>query len=565
MQFLHFPDRPAELDSGFLETAFGRLCSRIDEAEAADGPQPWLALYHDWNELRAYVSGERARRYYRLTKDMNDGAAEASEKQFREEFLPIAENAGSRLIEALVASRHRGAVAEKYGEHLIDVLEVSRQPLDPVNSELRVKAGALVKEYDKLGAGGEVVVRGETKTLAQAGAMTTSEDAALRKEAFLAHRGWFLANRDELARIFDELVRLRDEMGRNLGHDDYVPLGYASMERTDYGPEEAARFRGGVREHAVPLLAEIHAWHARALGKPALEPWDMGYHPELTLPSGVAEPIGEQLDKAQAVFSRLSPRLAAHFTRMRQEDLIDLPNRKGKAAGAYCTMMEDEGRVAIFCNSVGDQSDVSTLMHEMGHAFQGWESQWIEATPLRCPTADACEIHSMGMEYLSMPYLGEYFGAADLEKFSRNRYRQSVTLLCYCCLVDEFQHRVYAEPGMSPDRRDEVWNELSDAYLPGIDWGGRGDLEAARWYVQLHIFRYPFYYIDYAIAETGALQLALMDADDHERAMETYLELCHIGGTRSVLGIFEGAGMRSPFDPDLMRDLMGHARRQLGL
>ena len=565
MIYRHFPNRPATLEPAFLIEEFQKITDRIEKAEAAESPDAWLAIYHDWNELRAYVSGERSRRYYRLTKDMTDEEAEASERFFREKLKPISENAGSALTEALVKSRHKDAVAENYGRHLLEVLEVSRQPLDPINAELRIQEGQLTKEYDKLCASGEVEVRGEKKTLAQAGALTISEDESLRKEAWLAVRGWYLDHREELSRIYDQLVQIRTTMGRNLEHDNYVPLGYAGMERTDYGPEEAAAFREAVREFASPLYGDILAAQASSLGKDVLEPWDTGYHPDLTLPTDVAQPIGEQLERAERVFDRIEPRLGEHFRRMRTEGLIDLENRKGKASGAFCTTMPDEGRVAILCNSTGSAGDVSTLMHEMGHAFQGWESQWIEATPLRSPTADACEIHSMGMEYLSQPYLDEFFEPEALARFRKDRWSRAVFLLCYVCVVDEFQHRIYENPDMSPDERDALWNEIQDKYMPGVDWTGHEDLQKSRWYAQLHIFRYPFYYIDYAIAETGAMQLALLDAADHEKALETYLALCRMGGTESVLSIFESAGMRSPFDASLIRDLMEHARSQLEL
>jgi M3 family oligoendopeptidase len=295
-----------------------------------------------------------------------------------------------------------------------------------------------------------------------------------------------------------------------------------------------------------------------------LRPWDAAYDPATTLPQGIA-PVDSQLERAQRIFDALSPDLAQHFTLMRNEGLIDLENRRGKQAGAYCTSFPDEGRAAIFCNSTGDADDVRTLLHEMGHAFQKWESQPFEAITLHYPTADAAEIHSMGMEYLSMRHMTEFFDLEDTVKFKRGRWKKAVTLLCYVCVVDEFQHWVYANPNATPDERDTAWNEIWDRYEHGVDYGGLDEYKAARWYAQLHIFQSPFYYIDYAIAETGAMQLALIDAENHDLAMEKYMNLCRIGGTMSVLDIFKSTGLRSPFDPDLMRDLMGHAAREMGI
>jgi M3 family oligoendopeptidase len=494
--------------------------------------------------------------------DMNVPVREEADRYYREEVVPVADAGSSKLVNAILASRHRNALAERYGGYLLKMLGTAVEPLAPVNSELRVKASDLVNQYDKIVASGEVVVDGKRVTLAVARSMQSSENPAIRREAFINHRQWFLDHHDEIAAIFDQLVALRTRMGRNLGHENFIPLGYLGMGRTDYGPEEAARFRDSIRRYAVPLQSKLYERQKQALGVDTLKPWDAAYDPELTLPTGIA-PVETQLDNAARVFEALSPTLAAHFARMRNEGLIDLENRKGKRAGAYCTSFADEGRVAILCNSTGDEGDVGTLMHEMGHAFQGWESQPIEAVDMQWPTSDACEVHSMGMEYLSMRHMNEFFNEQDTVKVRRNRWKDAVDLVCYIAIVDEFQHWVYQNPDATPEERDSAWGRIWDIYKPGIDFTGVEQYKYARWYAQGHIFWTPFYYIDYAIAETGAMQLALIDSRDHEQAMETYLNLCRIGGTMSVLEIFASAGLRSPFDPELMRDLMAHAAHEL--
>jgi M3 family oligoendopeptidase len=409
-----------------------------------------------------------------------------------------------------------------------------------------------------------VTVDGRTMTLSQARGLQSSQIAATRREAFIVYRQWFVDHRDELATIFDELVRLRTRMATNLGHENFVKLGYLGMGRTDYTQAEVATFRENVRLYAVPLLSRIQKRLAQVHGTPTLRPWDSSYDPELSLPSDVA-PVETQLDNAQRVFESLSPELAEHFVRMRRENLIDLENRKGKRAGAYCTSFPDEGRVAILCNSTGEEEDVRTLMHEMGHAFQGWESQPIEAVDLQWPTSDACEVHSMGMEYLSMRHITEFFTEEQAAKFRRQRWKRAIDLLCYVCVVDEFQHWVYENPSATMDERDAKWDAIWGTYITEIDFSGVEPLRSARWYAQGHIFQVPFYYIDYALAETGAMQLALVDSRNHDEALEKYIELCRIGGTRSVLDIFAKVGMRSPFDGDLMRDLMDHAASEIGL
>jgi M3 family oligoendopeptidase len=564
MNYKHYAERPEKLTADYLREEYRRLVDRIEPAERSDSPDEWLDLFADWNALKSYVHGEGSRIGFALSKDMNNPVSEEADRYFREEVTPVSDEGSSKLVNALLGSRHKSAIGERYGSHLITVLKTTVEPLAPVNSDLRVKAGDLCMRYDKIVAAGEIMVNGKVVTLAVARNLQSSEDPRIRREAFEGYRSWFLRHREDIGKIFDELVKLRDQMGRNLGHANFIPLGYLGMGRTDYGPAEAAAFRENVRRYAVPLQKKLYDRQATLLGSSTLKPWDSAYDPSLTLPSGVA-PVDSQLDKAQRIFESLSPQLAGHFQRMRQEGLIDLENRKGKQAGAYCTSFSDEGRVAIFCNSTGDQEDVGTLMHEMGHAFQGWESQAIEAVDLQWPTSDACEIHSMGMEYLSMRHMSEFFSEENSEKFRRNRWKDAVELICYIAIVDEFQHWVYENPNASLEERDVAWDRIWDIYKQGIDFSGVEGYKHARWYAQGHIFSTPFYYIDYAIAETGAMQLALIDAEDHSRSLDIYINLCRIGGTMSVLDIFKNAGLRSPFEAEVMRDLMAHAASELGI
>lgn len=566
MKYAHIPDRPSTLTKEWTAGAYSALTERIPAAESSDGPEAWIELSEDWNALKSYVNSEQSRLNYRFTKDMTNPEAEAAERAHRQEVVPTAEDGEAKLVAALLGSRHSAAVGARFGDQLLRVLRVGEPALAPENSDLRVEISDLAKDYDKTVAGGEVDVLGETMTLSKARSRTISPDPALRRAAYEAHWGWFIEHRDQLAEIFDGQVKRRDEMGRRLGHANFVPLGYAMMGRTDYGPEESAMFRESVRNHASPIYEELMKGQARSLGTPTLKPWDAGYHPELDLPLDAAEPIGEQLDKMGRVLSRLSPKLLKHFERMRAEELIDLENRKGKASGAYCTAFSDEGRAAIFCNSTGGATDVGTLVHEMGHAVQAWESMPIEAVDLRWPTSDAAEIHSMGLEFLSLPYLDEFFTEEQQQTFARGRWKKAITLCCYVCTIDEFQHWVYENPTASWQDREDAFVRIRDTYQPGFDWtGDAAPYAPTRWYGQLHLFRYPFYYIDYAIAETSAMQLGMLDARDHGACLEKYLALCQLGGTKSLLGILESAGLKSPFDPKLMPELMAHAAREVGL
>jgi M3 family oligoendopeptidase len=562
MNYKYYNERPGTLTPEFITEEYGKILAEIPKAEASSTDELWFDLFTRWNALDSFITSEGSRIHHELSKDMNDPVREEREMYFQKEVLPVSEKFGSQMVGALLKSSHLTAIGNRFGSHLLNVIKPLEDTLNPVNSALRVAVNALITKYDKIVASGEVTVGGKQVTLSVARSLQTSHDPVERKESYEAYRKWFLEHRVELGTIYAEMVKLRDEMGRNLGYKNFIPLGYKGMGRTDYGVEEAAQFRANVRKYLVPLQTKLFEMQAERLGTPTLKPWDGGFDPSTSLPAHIA-PIDEQLDKAQRIFDKLSPTLAAHFMRMRSEGLIDLENRKGKRAGAYCTSFPDEGRVAILCNSTGESEDIRTLTHEMGHAFQGWESQPIEATMLQWPTSDACEIHSMGMEFLSMRYIEEYFSPENAEKYRRKRWRDAVEMMCYIVIVDEFQHWVYENPNASLDERDAAWSRIWDIYKPGIDFTGCQEYKYARWYAQGHIFAMPFYYIDYAIAETGAMQLALLDDADHTDAVEKYLELCRIGGTKSVLNIFAAVGMRSPFEENLMRDLTAHAEKIL--
>ncbi|HSH91036.1 MAG TPA: M3 family oligoendopeptidase [Ramlibacter sp.] len=564
--YKYYPDRPSRLTPEFAQSEFARILEALPAAEAAPEPARWLDAIRNWNSLKAFFEGERARIHVALAKNCLDPQLEQAERHFREKIQPVQEEGDSRLLAALGTTRHGAAIAARYGQYFMDRMAASLKAVAPVNSDLRVQVGELATQYDKAIASGAVQVGGETMTLTRAaGIATGSDDANMRREAFTAHRQWYVDHRADLGDIFSRMVELRDRMGRNLGDPDFVALGYSAMSRTDYGPAQAAEFRRGVRDHFVPLLRKLMERQAKELGDPALKPWDAGFHPSLGIPLG-AVPVEGQLDAADRMFSRLSPQLAKHFRAMREAGLIDLENRKGKRGGAFCATYPDEGRVTIVCNATGQASDVRTLTHEMGHAFQASESQAIELIELQWPTADAAEIHSMGMEYLSLRYIEEFFADAEhARRFALKRWRSAVENMCYMVVVDEFQHWVYQNPQASGDERDTQWDTIWETYIPGLDFSGIERLRPARWYAQMHIFRIPFYYIDYAIAESGAMQLAALDAKDHGRALETYLELCRIGGTKSVLGIFESAGLRSPFDAGVLAGLAADAARHCEL
>lgn len=561
-KYHHLPNRPEKLEPKHVEAAGADVISRLKNAEKSADSKAFLQTLRDWNDWSAYLSGEYSRIGYQLAKNTGHEPTIQAEKYFREKIGPVSSKAGFEISSLLLASKLRDQLIPELGEYYFKKADVALLTEDPRNVQLRVEEGAIVKEYEQCVAQAQVTVQGQAMTLTKARSFATSENASLRKDSFIAYRRWFVDHHAELSGFFARLVENRQKQAENLGHSNYLRLGYAGMSRTDYGQPESKQFRKNVETLIVPIVRRLREEQAKELGSPQVKAWDASFTPSLRFPDDAA-PVASQLDQADQLFGRLSPVLQKHFQRMRKDGLIDLENRPGKRAGAFCTSFPDEKSVAIFCNSTGSHSDVGTLMHEMGHAFQAWESQGIEWVEMRWPTLDAAEIHSMGMEYLSLRHMDVFFDADLKKKFKKERWKDALELLCHIAVVDEFQHWVYENPKASVAERDTAWCKIFDRFQPNWDFSDFPEAKWARWYAQSHIFAAPFYYIDYGIAEMGAMQLAMLEEKDAPKALESYLALCRLGGKKSVLDIFKSAGLDSPFQESLVRKLSDYATHSI--
>ena len=564
MQFKYLNTIPEEPDLEWFSQAYDAVAARL-EALGPDAPTAaWLDMVGHWNELKMVVSGERARVNWGESLDVNDEEAAAKAKTFHGKIRPLATERNAQIRRAVLDGPATDAIRERYGALLIDLWECDEIAANPVNIELDVADRDLATRYHTLRGKAEIEFEGKTHTLTALEKMLESrDDENTRQGAFEAIMGWYRENREELDSIYLELVRLRDQAGRNLDFDNFTPLGYKRMHRLDYGPEQAAQFRSQVLQHVTPLVSRLRAEQAKLLKTEGVMPWNRLYLPQYSLPENVA-PVETQLDGALEIYHRLHPKLEAHFQAMIDGGLIDLENRPGKRGGAFCTSIPDRSEVRIFCNSTGSASDVLTLLHESGHAFQGWESQWIAANELRLPSLEACEIHSMGMEYLAYPHLGIFFTPEHEYRFKQGHLVEAMQFLCYACVVDGFQHAVYASPGMNAGQLADSWRDLWDQFMVGENWGDYREELGTYWHHKLHIFARPFYYIDYALALLCALQLWCLSTRDPAEALERYLHLCHLGGTRSFADLVRTAGLADPFAEQTLVDVLTTAREYMG-
>ena len=565
-KFKHYPQRPDALGPEYLQAEFGGILDTLPAADAATDAALWLkplpagtrCVPTSRVSARAWATPTARTAWTRRSRRRTATSAR--------KILPVQEEGDSQFLRALGATPHRAAIAAHYGQYFLDRMAAGQQTVEAVNSDLRVQLGGLAMQYDKAIASGEVTVGGEAMTLTKAlGIAQGSDQADVRREAYVAYRDWFVRNRESLAGLYARMVALRDRMGRNLGHANFVPLGYAGMSRTDYGPAQAAQFRRGVRDHFVPLQRKLIERQARELGTPTLKPWDAGFHPSLSIPLG-AVPVEGQLDAAQRVFTKLSPRLAGHFEHMRANSLIDLENRKGKRGGAFCTSFPDTGEVAIFCNSTGQASDVRTLTPRDGTRVPGLgiagDRPRRTAMAHRGRCGDPFDGHGVPLAQAHRRILRRRGTCPALSQEALDRRRGAGLLHLRGRRVPALGVR---EPfGLGRRARCAVGHgsgkrtspaSISPASSPTVMRAGTRSCtsSACRSITSTTPSRRP-----------GRCS----GGDGREgpaAAMETYLALCRTGGTKGVLDIFRSAGLRSPFDEGVMAGLAGYARRECEL
>ncbi len=484
-----------------------------------------------------------------------------AEKLFFNQEMPKLQAYSKRFDENLLASSHRAALEAKYGSLMFDQAELGLKVFDEsIIPELQ-QENALDTEYDKLLASAKIEFQGGTYNLSQMAPFAQSKDRNVRKEAAAAVSAFFASHEATLDRIYDELVQLRTTIAKKLGYENFIQLGYDRMGRTDYGAKEVQTYRDQILQDIVPLVSELTARKAKRLGI------DHPYHYDLSLSflTGNATPKGDvawQVDKAKQMYQEMSPETNEWFTLMLDQELMDLDSKQGKAGGGYCTNLPDYKVPFIFANFNGTSHDVDVLTHEAGHALQNFLSK-DHIPPYRWPTMESAEIHSMSMEFLAWPWMDAFF-LEDTAKYKFNHLASSISFLPYGVLVDEFQHEVYANPSLTPDDRKALWRRLEKKYLPFKDYGDDAFLERGGfWFRQGHIFGVPFYYIDYTLAQVCAFQYWVKHQEDPKAAMQSYLNLCRLGGSKTFTGLLASASLQNPFEPGTVKQIVTPIRAYL--
>lgn len=530
---------------------------------AATSQEDRLKVVQQWDQLRKDLETWEALVHLRFNQDTTNSEYQR-DREYCDQLRPKLTELAVDLKRKLLESSHRDALATTMGQQCFSLWESDVLTYHPSIEQNLVRESELEAQYNQLTAGAEISFRGKTYNLSTIARFREDSDRSTRHQANQVTWRWFAENRSQLDDIYTELVNLRTAMSHQLGFNNFVELGYKRMNRIDYNAEDVTRYRDAVRDHVVPLCVELRKAQAKKLGVDPLTYWDEPVH-DL---AGNPRPDGDHdwlLGKAQEMFDAMAHGLDDFFKMMVQGKLMDLKVRQGKAGGGFCTAFPTPGVPFIFANFNGTKGDVEVFTHEVGHAFQCYMSRDQNLIDYLWPTYESCEIHSMSLEFLTWPYMENFFGQ-DAERFRLIHLAQSLLFLPYGVAVDHFQHLVYQQASASPDDRHEMWQEVEQIYLP---WRRYEDLEhlatGGQWQMQRHIYLNPFYYIDYTLAQTCALQFWQRSQENYAEAMQSYVKLCRRGGEAPFQELCASADLVSPFKEGCLTKVVAAAQRTLGM
>jgi oligoendopeptidase F len=545
---------PFALPSSALETLdwtwehfapfYAELAARTIDSATVDG---WL---RDWTQVSDLFSETYARISVATTRDTTDELAEARFTRMLREIYPQAMAAEQELRQKLLVSGLEPADFAIPLQKMRAEAELFRDE----NLPLLAEASRLAKEYNKLVGAQTVNWEGEERTITQLKPLLQSDDRGLRERVWRVSGARQLDDRQAINEIWQQLFALRQQIAAQTGKPDYRAYSWHAMRRFDYTPDDCLRFHDAIEQLVVPAAERVYARRREQLGVDTLRPWDV----EAPLPGVPAlkpfSTVQELEARSEAALRQVDPAFGDYFATMRREDLLDLDNRKGKAPGGYCATFETVKRPFIFMNAVGLADDVRTILHEAGHAFHAFEAAELAYSQQRDVPMEFAEVASMAMELLASPYLkqsdGGFYGE---EAYVRARIEHLEDMLCfwpYMAVVDGFQHWAYTHPQLATDpaQCDAAWDALWQRFMRGQDWSGLDDERVTGWHRKLHLYGYPFYYVEYGLAQLGAVQVWRNALRDQQGAVAAYRSALALGGKRSLPELFAAAGGRFAFD-----------------
>jgi len=573
MSLLPFDDLPAHRPRRFVpKTAnlgdwaqispwFDELERRASGCKTVSELERWLL---DSSELSAALDEESSKRYIAMTCHTDNAEAEKAYLNFVEHIDPQVKPRQFKLAQAYVAHPLRPQLPKKRYEVFDRDTKVHVELFRPENVPLETEEAKLSQQYQKLSGSLTVQFRGEEKTLVQMGRFLEEPDRPLRQEAWESVANRRLQEREKFEESFDQLVKVRGKIAKNAGFENYRDYAFRKLGRFDYTPEDCVRFHEAVEKEFMPAVRELQAERRQKLGVEKLRPWDLSVDPLNRPPLRPFEQVEQMVSRTQKIFGRLDQELAQGFQRMQELKLLDLANRKGKAPGGYQSTLAEARVPFIFMNAVGLQRDVETILHEAGHAFHALATREEDLYPYRGAPIEFCEVASMSMELLGNQFLEEFYATPEANRARRTHLEGILNIFPWIATVDAFQHWIYTHPGHTRAERSAAWIELMDRFGGDVDWSGHEAARANLWHRQLHIFIHAFYYIEYGIAQLGALQVWANSKRDQSGALNQYKQALQLGGSRPLPELFSAAGCRFDFSRQTIGPLVKLVRDELG-
>ena len=537
-----------------MEALAAATTQTLEAMKSAPNAAGQIAAYDAYEKKMQTAGTMQQIAYIRHTINTKDEFYNA-ENDYMDEIGPKLQELSHRVNTALLESPYRAELERHYGALMFKNLEIAARSFSPAIVELMQEENKLVSEYQNLYASATVEFDGKTMPLPLLGPYKQDPDRAVRKAAYEAEAKFFDSHREELDTLYDKLVKVRDAQAKKMGLPNYIPLGYDRMGRNCYTAKDVAAFRDQIAEDMVPIVAKVKEAQRRRIGVEKLAFYDE----PISFADGNAVPEGtpdEILAAGKKMYQELSPETAEFIDFMFENELFDVLSRDGKAPGGYCTEIADYKSPFIFSNFNATAGDVDVLTHEAGHAFEAYRAFKQELPSLlHSPTIEACECHSMSMEFLTAPWHHLFFGK-QTDKYELGHCEDALVFIPYGCMVDEFQHKVYENPEMTPEQRNELWLSLEKKYRPWIDFDNlpfysRG----GGWQRQLHIYEVPLYYIDYCMAQTVAFQFWNLSRENYAEAWKRYMTFVDKAGTATFAELVESAGLKVPYHAGCIKEI----------
>lgn len=554
---------PAKLDLGDwsqIAPLFDQLERNAAQCAQTADLEAWLL---HWGELSAALDEESSRRYIAMTCFTDDAELEKSYLHFIEAVEPQLKPRQQKLAEIYLAHPLRGSLPKERYEVFNRDTALRVELFRDENVALETEEAKLGQQYQKLSGSLTVEFQGRERTLPQMAPFLEEQDRPLRQEAWELTAKRRLQETESFEKFFEGLLHLREQMAKNAGFSNYRDYAFKLRGRFDYTAADCENFHNAVETEVIPVLHELQARRKQALQLQTLRPWDLSVDPANRPPLRPFEGVDQLIQRSQAIFDHLSPELSSGFRLMRECRLLDLDNRKGKAPGGYQSTLAETRLPFIFMNAVGLQRDVETMLHEAGHAFHALATRQEDLYAYRGSPIEFCEVASMSMELLGNEFLEEFYPRGDAQRARRDHLEGILKILPWIATVDAFQHWIYTHPNHSRAERTEAWVSLMKRFGDAVDWSGYEDVRANLWHRQLHIFLYPFYYIEYGIAQLGALQVWANSKADKAKALKDYLSGLALGGSRPLPDLFQAAGCKFDFSRKTISPLVQLIRDEL--